>query len=583
VCEDDLCVPDRDESGTGGRGEPNLGGMGGDVPGSGGTPAPGSGGEETQGGAPTVDEEPPRVVSRSPSGALIDGRSPIVVTFSEAIEASEADIRVVLDTAINISGDVEVEEERLIFRPAQPLASSGNYVVEVGRGVTDLSGNALSRKYTFDFTSYEVGRVADESVRLDGLTSFDVSCPHLKMDAQGNAMVLFAQGGALFTAYYTAGDGWGPTQEVAQASHGVLGMSPGGQAAIAYQARVAGEDQILVRMTDGPGQSSFGNPILAGTGSERPMAVGDECSLTNQGIGIAVNDAGSVVVSWRGEQATSGDPSPGLVTAVKPAGAGFGMLSFTQTYYVETFKERPAVAIDSIGNVQLVFDTWNVDAVIRRRSYDAASASWSNPVDVGLSDAQAVAAGVDSEDFFLTAYPTFEYPDQDRFVHVDYATFEDARVRGGEHVAVAAAGAYSSFYLSDQNVPWVTWKQGDSIGSSGYVKTNDRFDGAHAVVDANASFPVIVGVDGAPGSETQGLLLFPSNGDLRWTVSNLDPYNGGGAVVVKTMDFGGALASEARLAYDMGGKHGIVVWTRSDSETTELYATSFHRLPEAAP
>jgi|GEM_PF-4147053 len=558
--------------------EPSMGGMG----------AGGEAAEMTMGtgGDAAGDSVAPKVVSASPEGTLLDGRSPIVVTFDEAIEADIADIRVVLDTAITIAGELEVDGPRLVFRPSLPMNGLGNYVVEVGTGVKDLAGNPLSEEYSFDFTSHASGTGGGKTTRLDTLGTGDVSCPHLAMDENGNAMVLFQQGEMLYTAYYRAGIGWEPTQELAEATNGALAMSRGGRPAVVYTDNVSATERVILRLGDELGEPSLSNPILADTGSLRPLNTSGQCSLSRQDVNVAVNDAGAAAIAWRGLQGTTGDPSKGMVHSYKPVGTAVGVPAFSVTYPFSTYTARPAIAMNEAGDTQLSFPNFNGgDPALNRTTYAASGASWATATEISLRSASLVHAGVDSSDYFLTTYqrlvpgPTF-----DDHLIVENEQFGGTPSRSGYVDEQGPTASTPELFQSVQNAPWVAWKRGDNIGVTGYFEMEARFEANTSFINSpHAENVVIVGVEGAAGSETQAIVAYESQSEIRWALAKVNEYFIRDPDTIGTLDSGDAEAHDPRIAYDIPGRHGILLWTQVDADGTQLNVTDFHRRPPSTP
>ena len=68
------------------------------------------------------DETPPTVEAASPEGTLVDGRTPVVVVFSEPIATDASDVTVTLDTAVTLTGGITVTGDTLTFTPSSPFS-----------------------------------------------------------------------------------------------------------------------------------------------------------------------------------------------------------------------------------------------------------------------------------------------------------------------------------------------------------------------------------------------------------------------------------------------------------------------------
>lgn len=537
------------------------------------------------GGAGGAVSSAPTVVSASPTGALLDGRTPVRIEFSEPVEVGPADVRVVLDTAIQLTGTLEVDGATVTFLPDRPFNDRGTYVVTVSENVRDLDGNPLAEEYVFDFKSLSGGNGGQPSLRLDTLGTGSVACPHLAMDDQGNAMVLFHKGGTLYTAYYRAGVGWEATRELAEGNDAVLAMSPGGRAAVAYTAIVGGEPRILAVMTEGLQSSTFGMPLLADESVVHAPTTTDVCTITDQNKNVAVNDAGAIALMWRASSATSGDSIVGWNQNVKPATQAFGAATFSVTYHAVSYTDMPGIAIDSHGNVESIYSSWSDDSVFRQRSYTAETATWGPLTSPRISGSGSPPRlGVNEDDVFTFAVNGYSFPDAQPTIVADSAEFGGANPTAVANVLLGSGSVGHDLFLSTSHDAWLTWKNGDELGVAGYFPTEDRWaDNSSFAAEPGLAEPVIVGVDGVAGSESRAIVLWLVDGAMRWASAYVSDYFIRDAAPVETVPTDGAPAVSARIAYDVPGRHGIILWGSDAADGVELRATEFHRTPPVLP
>lgn len=111
----------------------------------------------------TPDETSPRVSSVSPADGTsgVGVRTRISVTFSEAVDPSTLSGGSVTLTAAanstnsvgssNIEGAISYRGATATFAPLAKLQFDTTYLVTVGAGVTDLSGNSMGATYTYEF------------------------------------------------------------------------------------------------------------------------------------------------------------------------------------------------------------------------------------------------------------------------------------------------------------------------------------------------------------------------------------------------------------------------------------------------
>ena len=576
-----------EDNGINGTGAKNgLGGQGGEnngdgdqTKGTGGDATTGTGGKNSGG-----DTQPPSVLKVSPNGSLLDGRAPVKIEFDEPITAKNSDVSVVLDTTIPIPGSIEVEGSTLLFRPDTPFNQLGTYVVTVATGVMDLAGNELEQAYEFDFISSEDTEQPDVSRRLDTSGSGVVSCPHLLMDTRGNAMALFSKSGKLYTSYYEAGNGWQETQELATGSDGALAMSPGGRSAVVYTASVGGKKRVATVMTE-LASGEFGAPVLADEGSVRNVNTTGNCTLNQQDVNIAVNDAGSIAVMWRGITPTGGDPYVDMVLSVKPADGSFGPVTNSSLYSFETYKQIPGIAMDSAGNVEASYYSFTGgDYELRTRSYSATTATWGSLTSADSASSGYARLHVDADDHFVYAFDRFDFPTSK--AHMVMET-RDAGGALSSMLDATLTSSASSIHLTTLTRAWTTWRTSEGrIGIGAHFEDPDEWLYlANFVTDANSADPVIATLHGLGTSETRGLVVWQSDEDIHWTSAAAEgsaPFvNLIAATKINTFPTGGTIAGNPRIVYDVPGLHGILMWTWGDA--AELRVTEFHRRPPATP
>ncbi len=122
--------------------------------------------EDPGGGAPDVTA--PTVVSVSPADFAADVSvvSPVVVTFSEAIDPASTTTATI--TLTGVAGDVTGGGNTATFTPSAVLDPDADYTLEVTAGVRDLAGNALATAYTSNFHTANIPAANSCSVAPDG-------------------------------------------------------------------------------------------------------------------------------------------------------------------------------------------------------------------------------------------------------------------------------------------------------------------------------------------------------------------------------------------------------------------------------
>lgn len=523
------------------------------------------------------DTTPPTVVSTSPDrdGFLLDGRAPVRITFDGPVVAEASDVALLRDTVQNVPGSLAVDGDTLIFTPDAPLAQFGDYQVTVAGSVTDAAGNPLGEPYVFPFEVPATGRGDVPAVRVDTVGAGGVTCPELVMDASGNAMVLFAKGAAIYTAYYRAGVGFGPTTKLADGKQATIGISPGGRMAVAYTGVVSGVDRVLVRVS-GLADPTFGMPELADEGFVRPVRDVSQCDLGHHGKNIAVNDAGNVVVAWRTYQDTGLDPFIGVSRNVRtPAGAWATRVDFS-TNPALTELDRMGVAVDATGNAQVVlaYDAFGGAYNVFRKSI--ASGSWSAPASL---EASGIVTAPRLEISPAGAY-TLAYAVNDGMARM----FITSQTFAGMTTLTQFNGIVglnaTQLHLSVRHGLWAAWVNNSGIGIARRAGNDGVWEqGLIAAVSApNASYPMIAG----RGATKDAIVVWERQGmDVRWTTIVPDGVGLPVAGAISTLPTEGTAATSPRVVYDATSGHGLATWLETHPTGVELHATQFHNFPPA--
>jgi len=141
--------------------------------------------EDGGGGSTTApDVTPPAIVSVSPEdfAPAVSVATPIVITFSETIDAASANTSTI--SLQGVVGTVTAGGITATFTPNSALAPNEDYVLNVTAGVRDLAGNGLIMPLTSHFHTSEVPMsdaganfvaVRGQSISLDGSNSAAVA------------------------------------------------------------------------------------------------------------------------------------------------------------------------------------------------------------------------------------------------------------------------------------------------------------------------------------------------------------------------------------------------------------------------
>lgn len=575
--------PEGHLGGLGGDGGNQAGGLGGDDNvgdgGLGGKPSQGDGGQGdggmdgnggSTGGVAGGDAIPPSVVSASPEGTLLDGRTMVVVEFDEEIDATDGDLTVSLDGMAVWDGDIEVDGSALRFLPAEPFNEPGTYTVEVSETITDLSGNAFSG-YAFDFR-LEPGNGGEDNQRLDTAGVGDVSCPHLVSDDSGNVAVLFQKGDELFTRFYRAGVGWEDLLSLGSGTGGVVRMSSSGRLAVVYTANSGGEPHILVR-TASSADPTWSAPTAVDEDSSNTIVTQSACSLREQDKNLAINDRGAIAVIWRSTGST-GSFAETWTHTVKPAGESF--LPAVDEPNGEGDLEpdaMPGVAIDPDGNVMITFlrdDTGYSE--IKTREFSGSSGNWLSLKTVTVGGAPPWLDVDASGNFVFSYHPYIEGYGNNFYVRV-------FPFLGSDPDPLFYDDSAPQPFVQTRGNTWVVWSSGFGLRTNAGAAWDMRDD----VVEVGA-LPVLVDLEPTANARNRALVAWEDDGKLEWALVNetnedvlidIDPE--AGPFVLPTL---GTAAREVRLVYDSSSRHGVAVWLEELAGETVLTTSQFFMQPD---
>ncbi|MGB5326012.1 MAG: Ig-like domain-containing protein [Pseudomonadales bacterium] len=147
---------------------------------------------------PPADTTPPTVLTINPTGGASDipTSSPVVVVFSEAMDpASLAETAYSLARSSGpvVGSSASLEGSTLTITPDLELEIATDYVVTVGRNLTDLAGNALPEQVQVEFTTIIPATPAGANVRYVG--RFDDTDPGaVRFSWSGGGFVLRFRG-----------------------------------------------------------------------------------------------------------------------------------------------------------------------------------------------------------------------------------------------------------------------------------------------------------------------------------------------------------------------------------------------------
>ncbi|TPW09887.1 MAG: hypothetical protein FD130_2375 [Halothiobacillaceae bacterium] len=141
------------------------------------------------------DTTPPTVLTTTPANGAanvpVDGA--IAVTFSEVMRA--ATLTSATFTVEGAVGAVSYSNGSAAFTPTADLLPNTTYTAAVDGSVTDTSGNALTTRYTWQFTTGTAGKRWGTAALLetdDGVGAV-ASVPQIVVDNSGNGLAVWQQ------------------------------------------------------------------------------------------------------------------------------------------------------------------------------------------------------------------------------------------------------------------------------------------------------------------------------------------------------------------------------------------------------
>ncbi|MDD9934738.1 MAG: Ig-like domain-containing protein [Myxococcales bacterium] len=222
--------------------------------------------------AAVADDQPPEIVARTPEPDAdnVWVRAPIVVRFSEAIEAEGLSDAVTLSAAeATVETELELSDDgtELVLRITTPPASPALLTLELGDGVRDLAGNSLSpASWSWTLPAWHTVSLAQEGMEAE---PWDVA---LALDRDGNPMAAWHGADGLTVARHDAVDarweatGEGATVETADAAIAPrLAIDDGNAAVIAF--RTAAGGIAVERFADGA-WGAVAATVTVGAGEE---------------------------------------------------------------------------------------------------------------------------------------------------------------------------------------------------------------------------------------------------------------------------------------------------------------------------
>jgi formylglycine-generating enzyme required for sulfatase activity len=102
----------------------------------------------------STDTSLPTVIGNTPTGSDVPVNTPITISFSEAMNKESA--QSAFYTSPATIGSFSWSGNTMAYTPSSNLVSDTTYIVTVGTGATDLTGNNLQSPYSWQFTTASI-------------------------------------------------------------------------------------------------------------------------------------------------------------------------------------------------------------------------------------------------------------------------------------------------------------------------------------------------------------------------------------------------------------------------------------------
>lgn len=344
------------------------------------------------GGAPSLDG-PPTVTMVTPAdGAKKVGISSAVrVDFSEGLDEATvtADNISVKDGATAVAGSLEYQGGAVLFTPSAMHSLLTKYTLGVGTGVTDTTGNHLAAAFSSSFSTRD-GAWQTESSMASVYTKLDNTSANAAMDAQGNALVVWAEAdGNVYGRWYDSSqDTWGAITPLETRS-GLAGnprvaVAANGDAVVIFSVSTSPPELWARRYVNGAWEAA-----------EQSLLKGDAATSFHYSGARVHFQNGKIVAVWSREVG-SGNTAYTYLDAAQagPTGAWKVIKQIDYSYAGSNnhVGDILNLTIDATGNAMVAYDyasmsTTYYPTFIR---YTAATDLWNPPAPVRETNAAAL-------------------------------------------------------------------------------------------------------------------------------------------------------------------------------------------------
>lgn len=356
---------------------------------SGAAGATGEAGEGGEGGQVPTQPGPPRVVRIVPADEAADANpaQAVSISFSEPLDASTvtaANVQVKDQAGATVAGTLSYQNAVVRFTAQGRFTLEAAYTVAVSTAVTDTEGTALAAAFAARFVVRSGAWTAAAALST---TDTGNSAPVLASDGKGRALAVWARQQKPGTAahdvvgkLFTPGAGWGA--EVVLDSSGSDALEP----AVAMN---ASGDAVVAWLEGGSHVAARRYTADAWEPAALPVSVVDDKAVVT-GVSAAIGPTGTAHVSWL-QQADGGASSHLTYTRYARSGTAWeGSPQLLSVIGQGSDTELPALAFDQNSDAMAVYCS-GVDGSVSSARYFEGGGGWE--MQGGLPGAEANALG----------------------------------------------------------------------------------------------------------------------------------------------------------------------------------------------
>lgn len=339
-----------------------------------------------------VDTTAPIIVSVSPQADASDVAvtETITVTFNEAIannSISNSAFVVTDSQSASVDGliDIDAMGTMLSFQAAQELVAGEQYSVTISTDITDVSINALTNAFTWQFTTVEASQANFPT--LINEPGSPASEPYLAVNSTGEAIAAWRQGSDLKVNMYSPQNNWGGVEE--------LSFGNTGFARKEVKVAIADNGDAIAAWINDTGQNA--NTTVAArrytkaNGWENVFTIDGRDGLIHD-VDVAIDNNGNAMLLWPFSGNSNQDPGVYVRRYNKASGTwgnAYALIGNEDTTYT-----NPSIAMNNAGQA---IAAWVVDnEIIQSAIYDAVlsgnNAPWLSAQSIGLSSEDSIVA-----------------------------------------------------------------------------------------------------------------------------------------------------------------------------------------------